>query len=79
MEAMIKCAEAVNAKAKANIEKAQAKQREEFRMPNKHLPPTFLKVRDKIWVYNSRIETCQGGKLEWNCKGPFEIVELADY
>ncbi len=72
MEAMIKWAEAVNAKAKANIEKAQSKQKKEF--DAKHLPSTF-KVGDKVWVYNSRKDTRQGGKLEWNWKGPFEIVE----
>ena len=29
----------------------------------------------KIWVYNSRKDTRQGGKLEWNWNGPCKIVE----
>ena len=72
MLAMIKWAEELNTKAKSNIEKAQAKQKQQF--DAKHKPPTF-QVGDKVWVYNSRKDTRQGGKLEWNWNGPFEIAE----
>ena len=72
MQAMIEWAEEVNAKAKSNIEKAQEKQKKQF--DAKHKPPTF-QPGDKVWVYNSRKDTRQGGKLEWNWNGPCKIVE----
>ena len=72
MLAMIEWAEEVNAKAKSNIEKAQSKQKQQF--DAKHKPPTF-QVGDKVWVYNSRKDTLQGGRLEWNWTGPCEITE----
>ena len=72
MNAVMKWAEAVDSIAKANIEKAQKKQKKQF--DAKHRPPTF-KAGDKVWVYNARKDTRKGGKLSWNWKGPFEIVE----
>ena len=39
-----------------------------------HKPPTF-QPGDKVWTYNSRKDTRQGGKLEWNWNGPYKIVE----
>ena len=72
MQAMIEWAEEVNAKAKSNIEKAQEKQKKQF--DAKHKPPTF-QPGDKVWIYNSRKDTRQGGKLEWNWNGPYKIVE----
>ena len=63
---MIEWAEEVNAKAKSNIEKAQEKQKKQF--DAKHKPPTF-QPGDRVWVYNSRKDTRQGGKLEWNWNG----------
>ena len=72
MQVMIEWAEEVNAKAKSNIEKAQEKQKKQF--DAKHKPPTF-QPGDKVWVYNSRKDTRQGGKLEWNWNGPCKIVE----
>ena len=70
MVAMMEWAEEV--KAKSNIETAQSKQKKDF--DAKHKPPTF-KVGDKVWVYNSRNDTRQGGKLEWNWNGPYEVTE----
>ena len=72
MQAMIEWAEEVNGKAKSNIEKAQEKQKKQF--DAKHKPPTF-QPGDNVWVYNSRKDTRQGGKLEWNWNGPCKIVE----
>ena len=72
MQAMIEWAEEVNAKVKSNIEKAQEKQKKQF--DAKHKPPTF-QPGDKVWVYNSRKDTRQGGKLEWNWNGRCKIVK----
>ena len=57
MEEMMKWAESVDSKAKANIEKAQKKQKKEY--DAKHKPPTF-KVGDRVWVYNARKDTRKG-------------------
>ncbi len=72
MSSMLEWAENVNQRAKANIKKAQSKQKKQF--DAKHRPPTF-KVGDRVWMYNSRKDTRKGGKLEWNWNGPYEIVE----
>ena len=69
---MLLWAESVNEKAMNNIGKAQKRQKRQY--DAKHKPPTF-KVGDMVWRYNSRKDTRQGGKLEYNWDGPYEITE----
>ncbi len=72
MESMLQWADEINTKAKENIKKAQAKQKKRY--DTKHKMPDF-NVVDKVWCYNSRKQTRQGGKLEFNWDGPYEIAE----
>ena len=72
MKSMLQWAESVNAKAKENIQKAQIKQKKRY--DAEHKQPTF-QVGDMVWHYNCRKRTRQGGKLEFNCDGPYEIIE----
>ncbi len=72
MESMLQWADEINTKAKENIKKAQAKQKKRY--DTKHKKPVF-NVGDKVWRYNSRKQTRQGGKLEFNWDGPYEIAE----
>ncbi len=61
MESMLQWADKINTKAKENIKKAQAKQKKRY--DAKHKKPDF-NVGDKVWRYNSRKQTRQGGKLD---------------
>jgi len=56
----------------SNISRAQQKQKSYF--DNKHKLPAY-KVGEKVWVYNSRKDTRQGGKLQYNWNGPYEVTE----
>lgn len=55
-----------------DIKKSQEKPKKEFGA--KHKPPTFH-VGDMVWRYNSRKDTRQGGTLEYNWNGPYEVTE----
>ena len=72
MKSMLQWAEDVNKKALENIKKAQKKQKKIY--DTRHKKPTF-QVGEMVWRYNSRKQTQQGGKLEYNWDGPYEIVE----
>ena len=72
MKSMLQWAEDVNKKALENIKKAQKKQKIFY--DTRHKKPTF-QVGEMVWRYNSRKQTRQGGKLEYNWDGPYEIVE----
>ena len=72
MKSMLQWAEDVNKKALENITKAQKKQKIFYDTRHKKL--TF-QVGEMVWRYNSRKQTRQGGKLEYNWDGPYEIVE----
>ena len=72
MDSMLKWADSINEKALKNITSVQQKQKKQY--DAKHTLPTF-KVGDDVWVYNSRKDTRQGGKLEYNWKGPYEVME----
>lgn len=72
MKSMLLWAESLHQKVKENIQKAQTKQKKIY--DARHKQPTF-QVGDKVWRYNSRKQTRQGGKLEFNWDGPYEITE----
>lgn len=72
MKSMMEWTKNIQEKAKENINEAQKKQKQYF--DAKHRPPTF-KVGDKVWLFNSRKDTCKGGKLDYNWHGPYEIIE----
>ena len=72
MKSMLQWAEDVNKKALENIKKAQKKQKKIY--DTRHKKPTF-QIGEMVWQYNSRKQTRQGGKLEYNWDGPYEIVE----
>ena len=72
MKSMLLWAESLHQKVKENIQKAQTKQKKIY--DARHKQPTF-QVGDKVWWYNSRKQTRQGGKLEFNWDGPYELTE----
>ena len=72
MKSMLLRAESLYQKVKENIQKAQTKQKKIY--DARHKQPTF-QVGDKVWWYNSRKQTRQGGKLEFNWDGSYEITE----
>ena len=72
MKSMLLWAESLHQKVKENIQKAQTKQKKIY--DARHKQPTF-QVGDKVWQYNSRKQTRQGGKLEFNWDGAYEITE----
>ncbi len=71
IKSMLQWADEINTKAKENIKKAQVKPKKRY---DAHKKPDFS-VEDKIWRYNSCKQTRQGGKLEFNWDGPYEIAE----